>query len=86
MLRLGRPGLERARAILQHRLDRRAADFLTLVRRTVYEHDASPYRQLLRLAGCEFGDLEKLVAIDGLEGALRTLYARGVYLTVEEHK
>ena len=28
----------------------------------------------------------KLVAIDGLEGALRTLYARGVYLTVEEHK
>ena len=85
-LRRGRPTLEQARETLRRRLERRAADFLALVRRTVYRHDASPYRQLLRLAGCEFGDLEKLVAGEGLEGALQTLYRQGVYLTVDEYK
>jgi hypothetical protein len=85
-LRRGRPSPEQARETLRRRLERRAADFLALVQRTVYQHDASPHRQLLRLAGCEFGDLENLVTGDGLEGALRTLYRQGVYLTVEEYK
>ena len=71
---------------MRRRLERRADDFLALVRRTVYQHDPSPYRLLLRLAGCEFGDLEKLVTGEGLEGALRTLYRQGVYLTVDEYK
>jgi len=67
-------------------LEHRHANFLALVRRGVYEQAASPYRHLLRLAGCEYGDLEQLVRQDDVEGALRTLYRSGVYLTVDEHK
>lgn len=78
--------LEEARAILRQRLEQREADFLTLARRAIYEHPGSPYRQLLSLAGCEYGDLERLVSKDGVEGTLRVLYRHGVYLTVDEFK
>ena len=64
----------------------RAAAFLELVRRAVYERGDSPYRALLREAGCEFGDLARLVRGEGVEGALRELLRRGVYLTVAEFK
>ena len=84
---LRRPfSLEQARATLRSRLERREASFLALVDRAVYRHAASPYRQLLRLAGCESGDLERLVYQEGIEGALHSLYRRGVYLTVDEYK
>ena len=79
-------GSDRARAALRCRLARREADFLSLVERAVYQHVASPYRQLLHLAGCEYGDLERLVRLEGLEGALDALARRGMYLTVEELK
>ena len=85
-LRRGRPSPAQARETVRRRLARRADDFLALVRRTVYQHDPSPYRLLLRLAGCEFGDLEKLVTGEGVEAALRTLFRQGVYLTVDEYK
>jgi hypothetical protein len=75
-----------AEAILRRRLANREGDFLSLVRRRVYQHPGSPYRALLRLAGCELGDLDRLVRAEGLEGALRILYRHGVYLTVEELK
>lgn len=75
-----------AHAALRRRRDRRQADFLVLARRAIYEYAASPYAELLRLAGCEYGDLERLVRDDGIEGALRTLYRRGVFLTVDEYK
>lgn len=78
--------VEEARATLRQRLERREVDFLTIARRAVYEHPGSPYRQLLKLAGCEYGDLERLVSKDGVESALRTLYRYGVYLTVDEFK
>jgi hypothetical protein len=82
---LRRPiGAERARAILRRRLERREADFLALARRAIYPWESSPYRQLLRLAGCQYGDLERLVQREGVEGALRDLYRRGVYLTDAE--
>jgi len=77
---------EQARGILRRRLDQREAEFLALVRRSVYEHADSPYRELLRAAGCEYGDLEKLVAQEGVEGALEALFRRGVYLTIDEFK
>lgn len=84
---LRRPvGFQEARAALRWRLERREPDFLTLVKRAVYEHPGSPYRQLLALAGCEYGDVVRLVAEDGLEGALHTLFRHGVYLTVSEFK
>ncbi len=75
-----------AHAILGERLERRAADFMSLMRLAVYEHPPSPYRPLLRAAGCEFGDLEQLVRREGVEGALGALYRAGVYLTVDEFK
>jgi hypothetical protein len=77
---------EGARATLRDRLQRREADFLALARRLIYGHAGSPYRALLRMAGCEAGDLARLVASEGLEGALGVLAAQGVYLTVEEFK
>lgn len=78
--------LETARDTLQRRLARRDTDFLDLVRWGVYANPGSPYRSLLQLAGCEYGDLEGLIARDGLEGTLGQLYASGVYLTVDELK
>ena len=84
LLRPLHPG--EAQQMLRRRLERREDDFLTLVRRTVYEHARSPYRQLLMLAGCEYGDLEKLVKQVGVEEALKVLYRHGVYLAVDEFK
>jgi hypothetical protein len=83
-----RPSLDagEAREIVRRRLARRGADFLELVRRAVYEQPGSPYRALLRHAGCEFGDLQRLVERGGLDEALRVLLARGVYLTGDELK
>jgi hypothetical protein len=75
-----------AREILRRRLERRDADFLALVRRTVYAQPESPYRKLLEIAGCEYEDLDRLVTKDGLDEALRVLCRAGVYLTVEEFK
>lgn len=86
--RLLRPpiGPAAARAAIAKRLATRAASFLHLVRRGVYEQDSSPYRALLRAAGCELGDLEALVRDDGVEAALAVLFRHGVYLTVDEFK
>ena len=79
-------GLAEARAVLRDRLAHRERDFLSLMKHAVYERPQSPYRALLRLAGCEYGDLEKLTHQDGVEDTLRALFARGVYLTVDEFK
>lgn len=75
-----------AEAVVRRRRGRREDEFLDLVRRVVYQHAASPYRRLLELAGCEYGDLERLARREGVEGALRTLCRAGVYLTVAEFK
>jgi hypothetical protein len=79
-------GPEQSRATLRGRVERRETTFLTLLRDVVYAYPANPYRRLLLGAGCELGDVERLVAVEGLEGALLTLFQRGVYLTVEEFK
>ena len=55
-------------------------------RGTLYGAPAGPYAVLLRRAGCEYGDLARLVARDGAEGALAQLFRAGVYLTVDEFK
>src|SRR5262245_53073601 len=78
--------LTAAGTILRRRLAAREGDFLSLARQRIYQHPGSPYRELLRLAGCEFGDVARLVQTEGLEAALRILYRHGVYLTVEELK
>jgi hypothetical protein len=78
--------LMEARAAVGRRRERREVDFLDIARRGIYENPASPYRRLLALAGCEYGDLERLVRRDGVEGAMLALLRRGVYVTVEEFK
>jgi hypothetical protein len=75
-----------ARAALGRRLAGRESSFLEVLRRGVYQHPSSPYRALLRRAGCEWGDLEALVRERGVEGALAALLRHGVYLTVDEFK
>src|SRR5262249_60246004 len=70
-----------ARTILRRRFETRQQDFLDLVRRTVFEAPANPYRMLMASAGCGLGDLGRLVNQDGLEGALGVLESRGGYPT-----
>ena len=75
-----------AKAILRERLLNRERDFLALLQSAVYQHPPSPYRKLLSSAGCEYGDVVRLVTERGLEGALSSLHSAGVYLTVDEFK
>jgi hypothetical protein len=75
-----------ARSILRRRLEQRDADFLELARRMIFANSESPYLNLLRRAGCELGDVERMVSRDGVEATLDVLYGAGVYLTVDEFK
>jgi len=77
---------ETAEKCLRLRLEQREPRFLNLVRQTIFSVPGSPYGELLRWAGCEPGDLEKLVHEEGVEGALTELCRLGVYLTVDEFK
>jgi hypothetical protein len=84
---LRRPvAVEEARSVLRRRLEQRDSDFLALAKRAIYDHRRSPYRELLRSVGCEYGDLARLVREDGVDEVLRALCRRGVYLTVDEFK
>lgn len=78
--------LDLARQIVRDRMEHREENFLTLVERNVYGFSRSPYLPLLKMAGCEPGDVRALVKKKGVEGALRALRAEGVYITFEEFK
>ncbi len=78
--------IEAAGERIRQRLESRATRFLEMVERYVYGYPGSPYLRLLRMAGCELGDLRALVAREGVEGALTQLAAAGVYVTFEELK
>jgi hypothetical protein len=75
-----------SQALVRDALPTREHRFLALARDVIYARPASPYFTLLRWAGCELGDLRALVESDGLEGALDTLAANGVYVTFDELK
>jgi len=75
---------DRARLVVGVRLAAREESFLALVRSLVFANPESPYRALLREAGCEYGDLQRMVRADGLDAALAGLYRAGVYLTDPE--
>jgi len=81
-----RDSAEHGRALLAERLAQREQKFLFAAERAIYGHARSPYLRLLDAAGCELGDLRRLVADEGLEGALRRLRSAGVYLRFEEAK
>ena len=78
--------LEQARQIIKNRLKDREINLLSMVKRAIYENEASPYLKLLRLAGCEYGDFEQMVRSDGIEPTLEKLREEGVYLSYEEYK
>lgn len=71
---------------IRDQLETREKGWLELVRRAVFERQGHPYEQLFRMAGCEYGDLEKTVLSDGLEEALAQLHRAGVYVTHDEFK
>ena len=77
-----------ARAVIGRRLARQREHFLRRVQcmLTPGPGASSVYRQLFDWAGCEYGDVERMVLQDGLESALRWLLRAGIYLTVEEMK
>ena len=78
--------LEDARRIVHDRMEHREENFLRLVEKSIYGSPASPYRSLLRMAGCEMSDLRARVKQKGLENTLSELRAEGVYVTYEELK
>lgn len=78
--------LEQAEAGIRRGLAGRAAALLGMVERAVFGHSSSPYLKLLRAAGCEAGDLRRLVEREGVEAALRALYQVGVFVSFEEFK
>ncbi|MGH2404320.1 MAG: hypothetical protein ACRDGN_07625, partial [bacterium] len=78
--------VEDARAIIRQRVADREANFLRMLERNVFGHPRSPYLPLLKLAGCEIGDIRSMVGSAGLETTLRKLRQAGVYITFEEFK
>lgn len=78
--------LDEARTIVRQRLAERETNFLRLIERGIFGWPRSPYIPLLKLAGCELGDIQTMVRYKGLEETLRALRAAGVYVTFEEFK
>ena len=75
-----------AERILAARLASREQDVVATLRRNVFDVPESPYLPLLSQAGCAFGDVERLLTTEGVEGGLKALYCAGVYLTIDEFK
>lgn len=73
-------------AILREGWVRREANFLAVLRASVYDDPASPYRRLLEHARCSFADVESMVHKHGLEATLASLSRAGVYISIEEYK
>jgi len=82
----GRITLEEARAVLSQRIAERESNFLRVAERGIFGYSRSPYRPLLKLAGCELGDLKNMVRSKGLEATLTSLRRAGVYVSYEEFK
>lgn len=74
------------RAMIQKRISARAKNFVRPLESAVYPFPYSPYHRLLKAAGCELADVEKLVSANGLEGALESLRQAGVFVTLDEFK
>ncbi|MBV8202406.1 MAG: hypothetical protein JOZ15_17450 [Acidobacteria bacterium] len=69
---------------VKQRVQRRGEAFLAAAERLIYGVPDSPLRRLLAWAGCEPGDLRRMVERDGLEAALERLRAAGVRVSADE--
>lgn len=78
--------LHQAEEEIKRALESREERFLELTRSQIYARPNSPYLKLLKIAGCEFADLQAQVHRDGLEKTLERLATQGVYLTSDEFK
>jgi len=78
--------LNQARAEFPIRLQEREQRFLSILQRSVFTRPRSPYLALLRMAGCEYGDIERMMTSDGLEATLKCLAQKGVWLSFNEFK
>jgi len=78
--------VEEAKAVIRQGMQRREIRFLHKVEQAIFANRASPYLKLFRNAGCELGDVKKLVGQEGVEGALERLREAGVYVTFGEFK
>jgi len=76
---------ERARQFITRLNETREENLLAVVDRIV-EEPGGPYARLLAHAGVERADVARLVAEDGVEGALGRLYEAGIYTTTAELK
>lgn len=81
-----RVSVDEARAIVKRRLAAREANLLLMLEGAVFRNAASPYHKLMRVAGCTERDVRKLVATEGVEGALLALRGAGVFVSFEEFK
>jgi hypothetical protein len=64
----------------------RSASLLDVLDRGVFRRPGSPYHRLFEHAGLEQGDVERLVADEGVDGALERLCDAGVYVSVPEFR
>ena len=75
-----------ARAVVAERLAGREANLLRTLRGAIFGHRPSPYRQLFEWAGCELGDVERMLRADGVDASLGALHGAGVHVSFEEFK
>ena len=78
--------LDVARATIATRLQGREERFLSILRSAVFNQPHSPYLALLRMAGCDYGDVEQMLRAEGLEAMLERLARSGVWLSFDEFK
>lgn len=84
---LARPfSLAEAPQILARQMSARELTFAQVLQRGVFENSTSPYRPLFERASITYPDVCNMLAIEGLERTLGSLYDSGIYLTLEEFK
>ena len=79
-------GPSRARDLVRERMANRGERLIRVIERSVFTRPSSPYLALMRHAGCEAGDVSTMIRSDGVESALTSLRAAGVYVKFEEFK
>ncbi len=77
---------EQARDTIRRRMEIREERFLEKLETAVFSCPSSPYFQLLEAAGCEPGDVRRLVRREEIESTLDHLRRAGVFVTWEEFK